>query len=280
MGCIYSPLPIWGREKCVQIGWHSLKPADWSTGNSLWGGFFSIIQCWWRGPHTGHVFWVKSTFFLTKRGQRRDVSQALRWLTPRRSIHKGTPHPTRKLSPLDGQREFAGVNLLRLKIADAAFYEDAKSLNWKWQDAWTPRALHAINNWVSRHVENRCFPQKRKWAKEAKADKVRRRHIETLNWIKRSKTSNDRKDWLAFMGGDRCSQRAGPLVDEDKGATTHLRLCLRSLLSPRRSRLGLSPSRLRLFLSRLRLREPERRWCRFSLSRSAGPQKRMDGESR
>lgn len=66
MGCIYSPLPIWGREKCVQIGWHSLKPADWSTGNSLWGGFFSIIQCWWRGPHTGHVFWVKSTFFLTK----------------------------------------------------------------------------------------------------------------------------------------------------------------------------------------------------------------------
>ena len=49
---------------------------------------------------------------------------------------------------------------------------------------------------------------------------------------------------------------------------TNLRLGLRSLLS-RRSRLRLSRSLLLLYLSRLRLRDGERRWWRFSLSRSA-----------
>lgn len=64
-------------------------------------------------------------------------------------------------------------------------------------------------------------------------------------------------------------------VSHDNGANgavhlnTHLRLCRRSLLSPRRSLLRLSLSLLLLFLSLLRLREEERRWWRFSLSLSA-----------
>ena len=57
---------------------------------------------------------------------------------------------------------------------------------------------------------------------------------------------------------------------------TYLRLCLRSLLSPRRSLLRLSRSLLLLFLSLLRLREEDRRWWRFSLSRSAADQMFID----
>ncbi len=59
----------------------------------------------------------------------------------------------------------------------------------------------------------------------------------------------------------------------------YLRLCLRSLLSPWRSRLppllSLSWSRLLLFLSwsLLRLLEPLCRWCLFSLSLSAAQHK-------
>lgn len=55
----------------------------------------------------------------------------------------------------------------------------------------------------------------------------------------------------------------------------HLRLCLRSLLLLLLSRLLLS--RLLLFLSRLRLREPLRRLCLFSLSRSKERQESEQG---
>lgn len=126
---------------------------------------------------------------------------------------------------------------------------------------WTPKSVCILNTsvWPSfdlRHTLN--------------CETVLEPKRHSLNWCSKpflvvacTRLKHRRDIWLSKI----CYHKL--LVQVQLYICTNLRLCLRSLLSPRRSLLRLSLSLLLLFLSLLRLREEDRRWWRFSLSRSA-----------